>query len=207
MLLFSFLWIPLFFLFWQAITQGRGGNAGGFLAFITGLFISIIQLFTDPLIYPGDFGFYRWLSSFLNLFFIPILIPLGICLVLLLFNVFTGDVNITNFSLICLIPISIIKALDYGNQLDPLKLIFLPLLWTSLAVGIPLFIQFIQNESGAKVVFAVLFSTVLPFLAATAYWALFCNKNQMGLILFILTMVPMVLAVILSYIRITGQGG
>jgi len=206
MFLFSFLWIPFFLLFWRAISPDGGGNAGAVSACIIGFAIGIFQFFADSLIFPGDFGLFRWLHGFIDLIIFPILIPLGLCLVFFLLNVFSGELNITNFLLISLIPLSILRTLNYGNLLDPLRLMVIPLIWTSLAVGIPLFIRLIQNEFGTLVILGIFSCIALPFLAATAYWALFCQKLFLGLLFLIPTMAPMFVSVLLYYFKSSKRG-
>jgi hypothetical protein len=63
------------------------------------------------------------------------------------------------------------------------------------------FIRIIRN---GRIVFAIpaaAGTAVLPFLAATAYWALFSQYTAAGSVLFILALVPMSASMITAFIE------
>ncbi|QQO07381.1 hypothetical protein [Breznakiella homolactica] len=199
MSLFSFLWVPLFYLFWRALSPEGSENTGGVCALIFGAVIALIQFITGPMVFPGGFGFLRWLSIFVDLVFFPAILPLGICLLLLLFSLLTGSVNLTSFMLISLIPASIFRTASYSSLTEPMVLVLIPFLWTALAVGMPFFIRIAQEEYGLKTVLSIIGCILLPFAAATAYWAFFRQMNPLGFLLSFITAAPMVISTALSF--------
>ncbi|MDR0389706.1 MAG: hypothetical protein LBH73_06515 [Spirochaetaceae bacterium] len=199
MTLFSFAWVFVFYLFWRAVVGG--GGSGGVWALVFGLIIALFQRFAGPLVYPGGFGFLRWVSSFVDLIVFPVLLPLGICFIFMLFNTFSGSLNITNFLLICLIPCSLFRALNLESYPSALEAVFVPLLWTALAVGIPFFVQELYGSvpaAGAGV--------LLPFLGVTSYWAFFGQRFFLGYALAALSLLPMFSTMTIHFIKMEKRG-
>jgi hypothetical protein len=203
MVLFSFFWVPVFYFFWKSIAGGQA--AGGIWALVFGVLTALFQYFTGSLIYPGTFGLLRWLSAFVDLVVFPVLLPLGVSLIMLVFHAFSGALNLTNFLLVWLIPLSIFRALGLGD-LSPLETVFVPLLWTGLAVGMPFFIETGREFYGVRMVLALAGSAVLPLAGSTAYWAFFSGKPFLAFFLTALTMLPMLSSVAVSFIRTKKHG-
>ena len=194
------MWIPLFYFFRRSISAE--GGAGGILAIILGLVTALIQVFIGNLVDPGGFGMSRWMNGFVDIVGLPVLIPLFVYLVFIIFRSFSGNIDFANFALLWLIPVSILKAFNWSASGSPITLIIVPLLWTALAVGIPLFINCIISFSRWYVYIPCgIGIAALPIAAVTAYWALFSQQNLLGWLLFAAAMIPMLVSVILDYVK------
>jgi hypothetical protein len=200
MSLFCFLWMPLFYLFRRSVFAGESG-AGGVWALLLGSLTAVFQFFFGALVYPGGFGFSRWFSGFVDIVSLPVLVPLAVYLLCILFRVFAGTADFTNFTLLWLIPGGALRAVSWSALNDPILLVLVPLLWTAVAVGIPFFINIITGGRPAAVVFAALAILVIPVLAAAAYWAFFSQKTVLGFLLFFAALIPAGLSIARSIVK------
>ena len=200
MTLFCFLWMPLFFLFWRGIT-GSKATAGGVLALLAGSVVALLQFFLGSLVEPGGFGLSRWFSGCIDIVVLPALAPFLIYLVLYSLKIITGAADFSNFALLWLIPGAAIRTLSWSSQHDPILLVLVPVLWTSIAVGLSFFITIIQNSRVYVIIPASLAILVVLFAAASSYWAFFSQKASMGVIFFFAAAVPMLVSVVMSFLR------
>jgi hypothetical protein len=201
MSVFSFLWIPLFYLFWSSVSPGDNAGAGGVWALLLGSVVALAQFFLGSLVNPGGFGLSRWISACVDIVGLPAALPFIICALFMALRVFSGTDDFTGFALLWLMPGSFIRAISANAQHEPSLLVLVPLLWTAVAAGIPFFIRIIQNTYGFVAVLAVIPIGALPFLAATVYWAFFAQKQFLGFILLALTVLPALLSIITSFYR------
>ena len=200
MYIFSVLWVPLFYMFRRSIS-GEGG-AGGVWALLFGSVTAIFQFFLGDLVDGGSFGLSRWMSGFVDIVGLPVLIPLLVYTAFIIFRLFSGNYDFANFMLLWLIPVAVLKALSWNSFSSPLLLLMVPLLWTALAVGISLFINcIISNFRWYVVIFAGLGIIALPVAAVTSYWAVFSHQNLLGYSLFSLSLIPMLVSVLIDYFR------
>ena len=200
MTIFCFLWMPLFYLFRRS-TEGTN-NSGGVWALLLGSVLALVQFFFGDLIEPGGFGFSRWLNGFVDIIVLPVMIPLVIYLFLLIFRILAGDADFANFTLLWLIPGAGIRAVSWSSANDPVLLVLVPVLWTAIAIGIPFFIRFFMNfEQWYIKVSSILAILVLPFIAATAWWAFYSQNNPLGIILLCLSVIPLTISIILSMLK------
>ncbi|MFP3040452.1 hypothetical protein LQZ19_01405 [Treponema primitia] len=217
MSLFCFLWMPLFYLFWRSIAVSGAESAGGIWALILGSLVAIIQFFLGAFISPGAFGLSRWFSSCIDIVTLPAVIPLLVCF---LFFRLRGELrcklrgelrcklrtlsdaaNYTNFSLLWLIPGGAIRAVTWSAQNDPALLVLTPILWTAIAVGVPFFINMLPGQFKWTHIPKAIAMGLLPFLAATVYWAFFSQKTALGFLLLALTLIPIGISVTVSFYR------
>jgi hypothetical protein len=132
---------------------------------------------------------------------LPVLIPLLVYVIFIVFRVFSTGADFANFALLWIIPVAALRAISWSSQSDPLLLVIVPLLWTSIATGIPFFINCImRNSRWYAAVPSGLAILVLPFLAATAYWAFFSQQPFLGFTLFFAALIPMLVSVILGVV-------
>jgi hypothetical protein len=199
MSLFCLLWIPLFCLFRRSIADESG--AGGVWALLLGSVTAVFQFFFGSLMDPGGFGFSRWLSGFVDIVSLPVLLPLAVYALLVLLGALSGGPDITNFIMLWLIPVAALRAVSWSPLNDPLLLVFVPLLWTSLAEGISFLIKCVMGCTSRFAVIMIIGIAALPIAAATAYWALFSQRPLVGYPLFFAVMLPMLVSVTLD---ITG---
>ena len=200
MSLFCSLWIPVFYLVRRSVS-GEGAS-GSIWALILGSFLAISRFFLGYLIVPGGFGIYRWISGFVDIIGLPVLIPIVVYSIFVVFRVFSGNTDFTGFTLLWLIPAAVLRALSWSSTRSPLLLIMVPLLWTALAVGIPFFIKcIIKYLRWYVIVPCGLCILALPFAAVSSYWAFFSHQMLNGFILFFAVMLPMLISVIVDYVR------
>ena len=167
-----------------------------------GSIVAIVQYFLGPLVEPGGFGLSRWMSGFVDIVGLPVLIPLFVYLLLIIFRLFSGNYDFANFIFLWLIPLSIQRALSWSSLRSPVLLIIVPLLWTALAVGVSLLVNLIlQYFRWYVAVLSVLGILALFIAAITSYWALFSHQTLLGWLLFSAVMIPMLISVILDFIR------
>jgi hypothetical protein len=198
---FCLLWTPLFYLFRRSITNSAGG-AGAVLALLLGSIVAIFQFFLGSLVSPGGFGFSRWISGFVDIVSLPVLVPLLVCLLFILLRLLSGTPDFVNFTLLWFIPAAALRALSWSSQNDPVLLVLVPLLWTAIALGIPFFVDIISAHGRPLVIIPALLAILaIPFLAATAYWAFFSQKTALGFLLFFITLAPMTASIVLSMIK------
>jgi hypothetical protein len=200
MVIFCFLWIPLFYIFWRAVT-GNETYAGGLLALLAGSVVTFVQFFLGSFIEPGGFGFSRWVSGFVDIVSVPALLPFLIYFILTIFKLLPGNYSFANFALLWLIPAAAIRALGWISSGDPILLVLVPILWTAIAVGVPFFITLIQTGRILVIVAASLGILAIPLAAASSWWAFYCHRTTMGSLFLAATVVPMLVSMVLSLIR------
>jgi hypothetical protein len=190
MSLFCFLWTPLFYLFWRSVSpQGEGG---GVWALLLGSVSALFQFFFGALVGPGGFGFSRWLSGCVDLVVLPALIPLLIYLLMAGLRMISGTLDFTGFALLWIIPMGALRAVSWSSRGDPILLVLVPLLWSAIAGGLPFLGTIAAAGRLPARILAVLTILVLPFLAATVYWAFFRQELNLGFPLLALTLAPLV---------------
>jgi len=201
MSLFCLLWLPLFYLFWRTLA-GSNTAAGGVWALLAGSIVALGQFFFGSLVDPGGFGVSRWWSGFIDIVSLPALAPLLIYFLLASFRIISGIADFANFALLWLIPVGAIRAVSWSSQSDPVLLVLVPLLWTAIAVGIPFFINIIQNGKIYVIIPASLGILVIPVAAAFSYWAFFSQKSSLGFLFLLAAAVPMLVSMVLSFFQI-----
>jgi hypothetical protein len=201
MVIFCFLWTPLFYLLWRAVTR-CDAHAGGLLALLAGSIFTFVQFFLGAFIEPGGFGLSRWLSGFVDIVGLPALLPFVIYLIPVVFRLVPGTVSFANFALLWLIPAAAIRALGWISSDDPILLVLVPVLWSTIAVGVSFFISLIQTGRIPVIISASLGILVVPLAAAGSYWAFFAHKTTMGYLLLSAAAVPMLVSMVFSLIKI-----
>jgi hypothetical protein len=201
MSLFCLLWTPLLYLFWRSISAAGESGAGGVWALLLGSLFALFQFFFGALVGPGGFGFSRWLSGCIDLITLPALIPLLVYLILIGFRVISGAADFTSFALLWIIPMGALRAVSWTAFGDPILLIVAPLLWTSIAVGIPFLGAIVLGGHWLARIPAALALLALPLLSATVYWAFFCQKLSLGFLLLALALIPLLVSCIREALR------
>jgi hypothetical protein len=200
MIVFCLLWMPLFCLFWRAVSPEITGS-GSILALLMGSIVALVQFFLGNTINPEGFGQSRWIGSLVDIVVVPAIMPLLIALFFALFRVFRSPGDFTHFAILWLIPNSAIHTLGWSALGNPSQLILVPLLWTSLITGIPFFAGMILSGKWYAIIPAVLGIVILPLSATSSYWAFFSQKPDLGMIFCAISMVPLLCAVIAAYVR------
>jgi hypothetical protein len=190
MSLFCFLWTPLLYLFWRSVSPRRE-IAGGVWALLLGSIAALFQFFFGALVGPGGFGFSRWLSGCIDLVVLPALIPLLIYLLMAGLRIISGSLDFTGFALLWIIPMGALRAVSWSSRGDPILLVLIPLLWSGVAGGLPFLGAIVAGGRLPARILAALAVLVLPFLAATVYWAFFRQDLNLGFPLLALTLAPL----------------
>jgi hypothetical protein len=195
---FCLLWVPLFYLFRRSISNKS--SQGGAWALILGSVMAAVQYFAGDFINPGGFGFYRWLSGFVDIICAPVLAPLVIYIALLLLGSFSEGGDFGNFALLWLIPSAVLRSVSWSAEGGPLLLVAAPLLWTALAVGISFFINVITEHNNIVVTgLSVIGILALPAAASGAYWAFFSQQTRLGFLLFFAAQIPLIISVVMDW--------
>jgi hypothetical protein len=186
--------VPLiFFLFWKSLSEDHAVSTGGIWAIVLGSILAVVHYAVSPIIISGEFGLLQWIIGFLNVIIFPSISALGICLLFKFLRIFSATVTITNFLLLWSIPFGIFQMMIYSSQADPLYLVIVPLIWIALAVGFDFFITMVPLVKRWIAVFCIVGAVCLPFAAATAYWALFCQNTVLGYLLLPAVLLPMLI--------------
>jgi hypothetical protein len=209
MSLFCMLWAPLFLLFWLPIA-GKKGNGTAAWAFFLGGLVSLVHYIAGSFVRPSGFALSRWIYALVDIVLLPSGLPFLVAPILILCRRASGQAEKTSggfdyrvFALVWLIPEGLFRSILWSGQANPLFLILVPLLWTSTAVGIPLFMEFIRRTAfppgeAFKLNFAA-FSLILasalgiaalPLAAATCFWAFFGQRTVLGAALLIVIFIP-----------------
>jgi len=201
MTLFCFLWAPLFYLFRRSLADGNA-NASGIGALLLGSIAALVQFFLGDLIHPGGFGLSRWISGWVDIVVLPALLPILIYLIFVFLGFSSASIEFTNFSLLWLIPSGVLRAVSWSSGNDPVFLVLAPVLWTALVCGIPFFIECVRKfPRWYIVIFSLIGILILPFLAATAWWAFYCQKSFQGFFLSGFTLIPMLASLIIAWLK------
>ena len=171
--------------------------SGGIWALLAGTITALIQFFAGNLVAASGFGLSRWLGCFMDIVALPALIPILVYLLLFCFKIFSGIPGFTNFTLLWLIPGAAVRAMGNSPN-DPVFLVLLPVLWTAIAVGIPFFITVILNSRAIFIILSSLAILIIPFAAASSYWAFYSQKFTLGFIALIIIVIPTLCSIILT---------
>jgi hypothetical protein len=201
MSLFCLLWLPLFYLFRHSLSRGNPGS-GGIWALLLGGIVALAQFFLGNLVNPGGFGFSRWVSACIDIVALPAALPFLVYLAFIAFRLLSGPFDFANFALLWLIPGAAIRAVSWSAARDPTLLVLAPLLWTAIALGIPFFIDLmLRSTRWYALVSLGLGMLALPLLAAAVWWAFYSQKFSLGTLLLVLTVIPMLVSLVRSFIR------
>ncbi|MDR2181098.1 MAG: hypothetical protein LBN92_00290 [Treponema sp.] len=199
-ILFCFLWTPLFYLFWRSLND-ESALEGGTWALLLGAILAFFRFFLGAFINPGGFGLARWVSACVDYVALPVALPYLVCLIFAAFRFISPSSNFTNYAFLWLIPVAAVRVLGWSSQNDPVLLMAVPVLWTAVALGMGFFLRIIQNGFGLAAIPAALGALALPFIGSTSYWALFGQRNALGFFLFGVCLIPMVVSLVHSFLE------
>ena len=189
--------MPFFYLFWRSISS-KTNLLAAVIAVLAGCFAVLIQYFVGSIIDPGEFGFSRWLSGCVDIVVLPALAPFVVYIFLIIFKVIPEPFEFAHFAQLWLIPGAVIMAFTWSSHNDPIILILVPVLWTGISVGLSFFINLILNGRKWVIAPASLGILVVPFAAASSYWAFFAHKSNLGFLFLIAAVAPMLVSTILQ---------
>ncbi|GHU65336.1 hypothetical protein FACS189447_04100 [Spirochaetia bacterium] len=199
MSLFCLLWMPLFYLFWHTVAK-ENASSGGVWALLLGSIVALIQFFLGNLVKVGGFGLSLWVSACIDIIALPAVLPLLVYLALVLTRALSGTIDFARFALLWLVPWAAIRAVSWSAGNDPTLLILAPLLWTAIAVGVPFFINLLLAFFRWYVIIPCgLGILILPFTAATSWWAFSSQMFSYGMIFLFISFIPLIISMILSF--------
>lgn len=191
MILFSILWIPSLYMFVEALQQPRDPEKKGLiLAVLGGCLLSVMTFFIPNLLPEGAFGFMRWLHGFVDVIAVPVLLPLLFRYMLQIRYLHQSYIEIHQFVLVWLIPVALVKSIQWNFHKDAILLVLTPLLWGAQAIGIPWALEKAEEEIGFKSFLSYTTAVLLPLLASTAYWAFFSKLYATAVPAALLSMLP-----------------
>jgi hypothetical protein len=206
MILFCFLWTPLFCLFWRSITAPEAENSGGIWALLLGSAAAFVRFLTGSFISPGAFGLSRWLSVCVDIVALPAVLPLAARWLLVRLRALGRTGDWAGFALLWLIPGAVMAAATRSGLNDPSLLALALVLRTAIGAGIPFFTGMTGKPNRALGVLRALAVTILPFLAATSYWAFFSQRTWLGILLFVPALLPVVISAAVNFTRQAKSG-
>ncbi|MDR2534705.1 MAG: hypothetical protein LBD29_01570 [Treponema sp.] len=188
MRLFCLLWTPLLYLLWSSLRPERTvSGVAGILSLTLGSIAGLIAFFLGALVDPGGFGLSRWISGFVDIVSVPVLLPFIVFLILLPFK---RTKDFAGFALLWLIPDISIRLVNWSVQNNPLFLVVVPLLRSGIALGIGFCISLIAVKKVLTVILGIVGIFALPLAGATCYWAFFSHQTGWGYICFAITLIP-----------------
>jgi uncharacterized membrane protein YqaE (UPF0057 family) len=206
MILFCFLWTPLFCLFWRSITAPETENSGGIWALLLGSAAAFVRFLLGSLISPGAFGFSRWLGVCVDIVALPAALPLAAYWLLIRLRALGRTADCANFALLWLIPGAVMAAANRSGLNDPALLALALVLRTAIGAGLPFFINMTGKSGGGIRMLRALAAAVLPFLAATSYWAFFSQRTWLGILLLVPAFLPAVISAAVNFTRQAKSG-
>ena len=204
MSLFCLLYIPLLYFLrrWPSAGGWPSAEREGVWGLPLGAVAVAARHLFGPLAPPGGFGFSRWLSGFFEIVSLPVIISFALCALLVKLRTLPADVSYADFALQYLIPLAAYRSVNWISPGHPEFLVVVPVLWTAQAVGIPFFFGLVAKNTRWYVLFVLsLGVSLLPVAAATAWWAFYCQRPIVGLVLLFVSIIPAAVSVILDFSR------
>jgi len=188
----------MIYFFRRSISGGKNGM--GWLALLLGCAVVFLRYLTGPLVTPTGFGLSCWLSGFIDIVSLPVLVPVAVCVTLIAKRYFPSDTDIGGFTLLWLIPLTFYYSLDRSLLYSPVMLVLVPLLWTTQALGVSFFItRIIKYPRWYVIPPSILAVIVLPLAAATSWWAFYVQQTQIGCLFLFVNIMPALISLILEW--------
>ncbi|MCL2762432.1 MAG: hypothetical protein FWD36_04380 [Treponema sp.] len=175
----------------MAISPERKNGHNRILALLLGCIAVVFQYFFGPLVTPGGFGFSRWMSGFIDIVGLPVIIPLVFCLILVKLRFISCTPQYALFTLLYLIPLAAIRSISVHSLPSLIPLVIVPLLWIAQAVGIPFFIGYIRQHTRWYILIPLAIGiAALPVAAVSSWWAFFSQQNFLGSMFLLVSFIP-----------------
>jgi len=188
----------MIYFFRRSISDRKTGM--GWLALLFGCAAVLIRYFTGPFVTPAGFGLSCWLSGFIDIISLPVLVPFAVCVMLIALRYFPSDVDIGGFILLWLVPLNFYYSVDRSLLYSPLMLVLVPLLWTAQSLGLSFFIGCILKYRRWYVIIpSILAAAVLPLTAATSWWAFYVQQTQIGCLFLFVSLMPALISLIVEW--------
>jgi len=159
-------------------------------ALIFGSAAVVAQFFSGPLVAPGEFGLDRWISGFVDVVSIPVLVPLVLYLLFVEMGLVSGRADHAGFALLWLVPLSAYRAIQWVSPQSPVMLVLVPVLWSAIAVGMVGMFELARRSRWYLAAPLAICMAALPFAAATSWWAFFSHRPELGYTLLVASVTP-----------------
>jgi len=170
-------------------------------ALLAGCAAVLVRYLAGPLVSPAGLGLSCWLSGFIDIVSLPVLVPIAACALLAALNYFLSDVDIGGFTLLWLVPLGFYFSVDRSLLYSPLMLVLVPLLWTAQGLGISFFIGcIIKYRRWYVTAPSILAALALPLAAATSWWAFYVQQTQIGCLFLFISLMPALISLILEWV-------
>ncbi|MDR1352798.1 MAG: hypothetical protein LBK05_05895, partial [Treponema sp.] len=180
MSLFCIFWTPLVLLLWAALNPGRFGNSGGIWAFFLGILVSVLHYFFYPLAGSSGFGLSLWVYTLADIVLIPVLPAFLLFALFAVLGFFKDEADPAGFALSALIPAGAVRAAGWNGQNSPLYFVVIPLLWTSLALGVSFLVRLARGSGFPRVIPLLAAILAMPAAAAACFWAFYRQMAPAG---------------------------
>jgi hypothetical protein len=198
MSVFCLLWVPVFYFFRRSISGWKTGM--GWWALLLGCAAILVRYLTGPLVTPAGFGLSCWLSGFIDIVSLPVIVPIAVCVLLIAMRRFPSDMDIGGFILLWLVPLTFYYSVYRSLLYSPLMLVLVPLLWTTQGLGISFFIGCIlKYRRWYFIIPSTLAALLLPLTAATTWWAFYVQQTRIGCLFLFFTLMPALISVIVEW--------
>jgi hypothetical protein len=194
MSLFCVFWAPTVLFLWISLNSENRRNSGGFPALVLGSLVSVLHYLSYPPVNAAGFDFSLWLFALINIVLIPVAPPFLVFALLSVPGFFKGKMDPAGFVLFWLIPPGIVRAFGWSAQNSPLYLILVPLLWTTLALGISFFARLVRESFFPWIIFPLAGIFLMLPAAAAVFWAFYRQMAVAGFILLAVLSIPSVIA-------------
>ena len=197
---FCLLWIPAFYFYRRSISGAKTGK--GVWALLLGCAAVLVRYFSGPLVTAGSLGLSRWLSGFIDIVSLPVIVPLVIALLLVKKRVFPDNLDYAGFTLLWLAPLGLYFSIDRTSLYSPVILVLAPLLWTVQALGMSFFIGFIfKYRRWYVTASAILAAAAQSLIACTSWWAFYSQQTPAGCAFLFVSLIPVTISLIAEWGR------
>jgi len=188
----------MFYFFRRSISNGKTGM--GWWALLLGCAAVLVRYFTGRLIEPVGFGLSCWLSGFIDIVSLPVLVPVIVCVLLVALRKFPSDVDVCGFTLLWLVPVTFYYSVDRSLLYSPLMLVLVPLLWTTQTLGVSFFIDCILKYRRWYITIpSIPAAAALPLIASSAWWAFYSQQTQIGCLFLFVSIIPALVSLIVEW--------
>jgi hypothetical protein len=192
MILFSVLWVPVFYLFWLTI-RPENSDCGAFRALLLGGAAALFRFFIPAFVNAHGFETSRYISAFIDYTSLPALFPLVVALFITYFCPRSGITDFTGFTLLALTPFALACSTVWSARAhDVLRLVLTPLLWTALASSFDPLIRLSRRGIPHKIASAFGI-TAFSLLTPLVWLDFFCNNIRRGAALLLPALAPMMI--------------
>jgi len=196
----------VFYFFRRSITGVKTGK--GWLALLLGCVAVFARYLAGPLVNAGGLGLLRWLSGFIDIVSLPVIVPVVVTLLLVKKRIYPENMDYAGFILLWLVPLGLYFSVDKSSLYSPLVMVLVPLLWTTQTLGVSFFISCIfKYRRWYVTVPFILLAAFMPLAAATSWWAFYAQQTSTGCLSLFISLIPALISLFAEWRRDAAKGG